>query len=500
MPYCQPITDEQLASFLEAVKLLTIPADEVKPLEVKAIPEPSTSQNETILAMHQALIAEAIKMNAKNAKEYEERKKMWYLETAIAAYLNMKRKAEEAEAKRKAEEAAAKKAAEEENEHTMDANSEGEDEVNKDETPKLKLRLKKMKSRLIVDLESEEETEEVKAKRRKEKGKGKVVDPEYKQNTVPVDYAGCPGVPVRKMCEGYDEADFIMLEAADNEELQAKLKKLCDEQDTFKAQKEKEKAERNKLLGNSTKAGTITVAVTGTKKKVQVNAKASGSNAKASGSTPKGSKRKVVSEEGDIEVMSRLKRVRTVASSHGSNERIPSVAESLHGINKALIEIVDLLEDTRAANKHQAKYLRGIETCMANIQNAMQTHVGQVHYCLGELERGAGIWPVEDKEFADEEFEPAGLENMEEEVEEVHKEDKEGHEVEDDDVRGRLQISARNLSVRNYPSCQAPSGSDSARDSPSTHSSTPMAGEWEVWLETMVTWWRIYAHIVIAHE
>ncbi|KIJ24791.1 hypothetical protein M422DRAFT_274348 [Sphaerobolus stellatus SS14] len=67
-------------------------------------------------------------------------------------------------------------------------------------------------------------------------------------------------------------------------------------------------------------------------------------------------------------------------------------------------------------------------------------------------------------------------------------------------VRGRLQISAWNLSVRNYPPRQAPSGSDSVRDSPSTHSSTPMAGEWEVWLETMVAWWRIYAHIVIAHE
>ncbi|KIJ25146.1 hypothetical protein M422DRAFT_273922 [Sphaerobolus stellatus SS14] len=67
-------------------------------------------------------------------------------------------------------------------------------------------------------------------------------------------------------------------------------------------------------------------------------------------------------------------------------------------------------------------------------------------------------------------------------------------------MEGRLQISARNLSVRNYPSRQAPSGSDSARDSPSTHSSTPVAGEWEVWLETMVVWWRIYAHIVIAHE
>ncbi|KIJ25460.1 hypothetical protein M422DRAFT_273600 [Sphaerobolus stellatus SS14] len=67
-------------------------------------------------------------------------------------------------------------------------------------------------------------------------------------------------------------------------------------------------------------------------------------------------------------------------------------------------------------------------------------------------------------------------------------------------VRGRLQISARNLSVRNYPSRQAPSGSDSARDSPSAHSSTPVAGKWEVWLETVVVWWRVYAHVVIAHE
>ncbi|KIJ29868.1 hypothetical protein M422DRAFT_268646 [Sphaerobolus stellatus SS14] len=445
MPYHQLITDEQLASFLETAKLLTIPADKVKPLEVKAIPEPSMSQNETILAMHQALSAEAIKMNANNAKEYEERKELWYRETAIAAYLNAKRKAEEAEVKRKAEEAAAKKAAEEENKCTMYANSEGEDEVNKDETLKLKL-----KSRLIVDSESKE-TEEVKAKRRKEKAKGKAVDPEYKRNTVPVDYAGCPGVPVHKMCEGCkvpantwyqrpcigdvqmdandqifyvrskdccfichmrsnvcsftrdDEADFIMPEAADDEELQAKLKKLCDKQDTFKVQKGKEKAERNKLLGNSTKAGT--------KKKVQVNTK-------ALGSTPK-----VVLEEDNIEVTSQPKRARTVANSHGSNERIPSVTESLHGINKALIEIVDLLRDTRAANKHQAKYL---------------------HSRL--LERGAGIWPVEDKEFADKEVEPAGPEDMKEEVEEVRKEveevreevkevceeDKEGREVEDD--------------------------------------------------------------------
>ncbi|KIJ25182.1 hypothetical protein M422DRAFT_273892 [Sphaerobolus stellatus SS14] len=70
----------------------------------------------------------------------------------------------------------------------------------------------------------------------------------------------------------------------------------------------------------------------------------------------------------------------------------------------------------------------------------------------------------------------------------------------DESVRGRLQISARNLSVRNYPSRQAPSGSDSVRDSPSAHSTTPVAGEWEVWLETVVVWWRVYAHVVIAHE
>ncbi|KIJ50644.1 hypothetical protein M422DRAFT_245280 [Sphaerobolus stellatus SS14] len=46
----------------------------------------------------------------------------------------------------------------------------------------------------------------------------------------------------------------------------------------------------------------------------------------------------------------------------------------------------------------------------------------------------------------------------------------------------------------------APSGSDSTRDSPSAHSSTPVAGEWEVWLETVVAWGRVYAHVVIAHE
>ncbi|KIJ38155.1 hypothetical protein M422DRAFT_259308 [Sphaerobolus stellatus SS14] len=82
----------------------------------------------------------------------------------------------------------------------MDANSEGEDKVNKDETPKSKSK-KKTKSHPIVDSESEE-TEEVKAKRRKAKGKGKAVDPDYSRNTFPVDYAGCPGIPVRKICEG----------------------------------------------------------------------------------------------------------------------------------------------------------------------------------------------------------------------------------------------------------------------------------------------------------
>ncbi|KIJ34090.1 hypothetical protein M422DRAFT_263888 [Sphaerobolus stellatus SS14] len=56
--------------------------------------------------------------------------------------------------------------------------------------------------------------------------------------------------------------------------------------------------------------------------------------------------------------------------------------------------------------------------------------------------------------------------------------------------QGTLLDSARNISVRNYPSRQTPSGSDSARDSPSAHSSTPVAGEWEVWLETVVVWWR----------
>ncbi|KIJ53426.1 hypothetical protein M422DRAFT_242584 [Sphaerobolus stellatus SS14] len=223
-----------------------------------------------------------------------------------------------------------------------------------------------------------------------------------------------------------DEADFIMLEATDNEELQAKLKKLCNEQDTFRTQKEKEKVERNKLLGNSMKVGT--------KKKVQVSTKALGSTLK------------VVSKEDDIAVEARPKRARMVANSTGSNERIPSVAESLHGINQALIQTVTLLGDNRAVNERQAQYLHGIETCMANFQYAMQTHVGQVHNRLGELERRAGIWPMEDEEYADEEFVPAEPEVMEEEVEEVHEEveevceevedireeDKGGREVEDD--------------------------------------------------------------------
>ncbi|KIJ32975.1 hypothetical protein M422DRAFT_265163 [Sphaerobolus stellatus SS14] len=463
MSFCQPISDEQLAPFLEAAKLVTIPEDEVPPLVVEPIPAPYTTQNETILMMYQAMVAEAIKTNAK---------------TRRTAYLDAKKKADEEEAKRKAEEAAAKKAAEEENEHVMDANSEGEDKVNKDEMLKSKSKSKKTKLRPIVDSESEE-TEEVKAKRRKAKGKGKAVDPEYSRNTVPIDYAGCPGVPVHKICEGCnvpanawyqrpcvrdvlmdandkifyvrsknrcfvchmrnnvcsftrgDEADFIMPEAADDEELQAKLRKLCDEQDAFKTQKDKEKAERSKA-GKKPKAGT--------KKTIQVKAEASGSIAKASGSIPKGSKRKVVSEEDDIEVTSRPKRARTFTNLDGSVEKIPSVTESLHGINKALLATVEILGDTRAANEHQAKYLRSIELSMVNLQSAMQTHVAQVHSPMVELERRVGIQPVEDEGFVDE-VELAEPENLEEEVEEVREEveevreeDNEGREVEDDET------------------------------------------------------------------
>ncbi|KIJ48158.1 hypothetical protein M422DRAFT_247914 [Sphaerobolus stellatus SS14] len=454
MLYRHSISEEQLAPFLEAAKLMTIPADDVPPLIVEAIPEPYASQNETILVMHQALIAEAIKMNANNVKEYEEWKELWYRETAIAAYLAVKKKSDEEEVKRKAEEAAAKKAAEKENKRAMDVNSEGEDEVDKDETLKLKLK-KKSKSCSIVDSESEEETEEVKAKRMKEKGKGNAVDPEFTRNTVPVDYTGCPGIPVCKICEGckvpvnawyqrpcvgdvlMDVNNKIFYVRSKNRCFVChmrnnvlKLKKLCDEQDAFKEQKDKEKAERSKA-GKRPKAGT--------KKTVQVNAKASGSNAKASGSIPKGSKRKVVSEEDDIEVTSRLKRMRTVANTDESIEKIPSVAESLHGINKALIVTVDLLSDTWAANENQAKYLHGIEISMVNLQYAMQTHVAQVHSRMVELERRAGIWPAEDEEFADEEVEPAESKDMEEEVEEVceeveevHEEGKEGRGVEDD--------------------------------------------------------------------
>ncbi|KIJ55773.1 hypothetical protein M422DRAFT_240393 [Sphaerobolus stellatus SS14] len=478
MSFRQPISDEQLALFLEAAKLVTIPEDEVPPLVIEPIPAPYASQNETILTIYRAMVAEANTISPQEV-EYEERKELWYRETAIAVYLDAKKKADEEEAKRKAEEAAAKKAAEEENERAMDTNSEGEDEVNKGETPKSKSKSKKAKSRPIVGSESEEETEEVKAKRRKAKGKGKAVDPEYSRNTAPVNYAGCPGIPVRKICEGCkvppgvwyqrpcmgdvlmdvddkifyvrsknrcfvchmrsnvcsftrdDEAEFIMPEAANDEELQEKLRKLCDEQDAFKTQKDKEKAERSKA-GKKPKAGT--------KKTIQVNAEASGSNAKASGSIPKGSKRKVVSEEDDIEITSRPKRARTVTNPDGSIERIPSVAESLHGINKALIVTVDILGDTRAANEHQAKYLRSIELSMANLQSAMQTHVAQVHSRMVELERRIGIRPVEDEGFVDEEVElaePEDLEEVEEvreEVEEVREGDNEGREVEDDET------------------------------------------------------------------
>ncbi|KIJ47828.1 hypothetical protein M422DRAFT_248411 [Sphaerobolus stellatus SS14] len=69
-----------------------------------------------------------------------------------------------------------------------------------------------------------------------------------------------------------------MLEAVNDEELQAKLKKLCDEQDAFQKQKDKEKAERSKGTGTSKKAGV--------KVKVENNMKV-GANTKASGSTPK---------------------------------------------------------------------------------------------------------------------------------------------------------------------------------------------------------------------
>ncbi|KIJ25027.1 hypothetical protein M422DRAFT_274061 [Sphaerobolus stellatus SS14] len=325
--------------------------------------------------MNLALIVETIKTNGKNVKEYEER---WYRDKAEDDYVamqeeDMKQKAEAAVWKAEEDAKAAAKAVEEENEHARDANLEGEDEVDQEEMPKSKLKLKLMKSRLIVDSESEEEIEKVKVKRRKAKGKGKAVDTEYKRNMVPVDYVGCPGVPIRKMCEGCkvlanakhqrpcvtdvkmdandqifyvrskdccvvclmrnnvcsftcdDEVDFIIPEATNDEELQAKLRKLCDEQDVFKKQKDKERAERNKT-GNSTKAGTS--------KKVEVNMK-------ASGSTPK-----VVSEEDDIVVEARLKRARTVVNSAGNSERIPPVAESLHNINKALTETVNILEDT----------------------------------------------------------------------------------------------------------------------------------------------------------
>ncbi|KIJ25579.1 hypothetical protein M422DRAFT_273445 [Sphaerobolus stellatus SS14] len=428
MPYRQPITDEQLAPFLEAAKSMMIPADNVPPPVVEEVLAPSKSSNPLLLEMNRNLIAQTIKLNTNNAMKYEERKELWYPETAIAVYLDVKRKAEEAVAKKTEEDAkAAAKAVEEENECVMDANSEGEDEVDQEEM--LKLKLKSTKLHPIVDLESEEETKEVKAKRRKAKGKGKVMDTEFKRNMVPYNYVGFPGVPASKMCEGCkvprnakyrrpcvgniimdadnqiflvsekeccfvcvlqsnvcsftcdEEADFIMPEVANDEELQAKLRKLCDEQDTFQKQKDKERVERNKRTGNSTKAGTNT--------KVEVNMKASGSTLKRSKQKVVSeeddievtsqlkrartrSKQKVVSEEDDIEVTSQLKRARMVTNSAGSSGRVPSVTESLQGINQALIKTINILGDTRAASKAQSKTLRGIKTCMANLQSAMQ--------------------------------------------------------------------------------------------------------------------------------
>ncbi|KIJ46542.1 hypothetical protein M422DRAFT_250141 [Sphaerobolus stellatus SS14] len=207
MSYRYAITDKQLAPFLEAAKSLPIPVNKVPPAVVEEVLTPTKSSNPLIVTMHQALITEAIKSNTKNVKEYKEQ---WYCDKAEDNYVATK---EEEEAKQRAEAAAkkaeedAKAAAEKENEHTMDVNSEGEDEVDQDETPKLKL-----KSCPIVDSESEEETEEVKVKRRKVKGKGKAIDTEYKRNTVPVDYIGCPGVPVRKMCEGFCQGNTAQLQ------------------------------------------------------------------------------------------------------------------------------------------------------------------------------------------------------------------------------------------------------------------------------------------------
>ncbi|KIJ34041.1 hypothetical protein M422DRAFT_264005 [Sphaerobolus stellatus SS14] len=243
MDYCYLITEEQLALFLDAVKSLPIPVNEVPPPIIEEVLTPSTSKNPTILAMNQALIVEVIKLNASNEEEVKQRAEA---------------------AARKAEEAtnAAVENMDKEDEHTTDVNSNGENEVDQDNMlkSKSKLKLKRKKLHPIVESESEEKTEEVKVKRGKAKGKGKAVGTGYKRNMVPVNYVGCPGAPVH-------EVDFIMLEATNDEELQAKLKKLCDEQDSFQKQKDKEKAERNKGTGNNAKVGS--------------NVKASGSTLKS---------------------------------------------------------------------------------------------------------------------------------------------------------------------------------------------------------------------------
>ncbi|KIJ33574.1 hypothetical protein M422DRAFT_264510 [Sphaerobolus stellatus SS14] len=410
MPYHHPVTEEQLALFLEAAKSLMIPMNKVPPLVIEEVPVPSVSQNLTILAMNQALIAETIKLNMNNVKEYEEQKEQWYCEKAEDVYVVAK----EEDTKRQAE--AAVRKAEEDVKVAVKATEEDE---------------------RVMDANLSEETEEVKVKRRKGEGKGKVIDTEYKRNTVPIDYVGRPGVPICKMCKGCkvlkkvwyqrpcmgnmimdandqifsisekEHTDFIMPEATNYEELQAKLKKICDEQDMFKKQKDEERMERSKKPGNSMKAGT--------NMKVRTNVKASGSTLKASGSTPKASG-------------STPKRARTITNSAGSSgSRVLSIAESLHGINKALIKTVNILGDT------QAMTLCGIKLHM--------------------LKKQARNWAMED-----EDEEPEELEDMEEEVEEVkevhdkvkvvhdeievpHKEDKEGHKVEDNKIMKDLEVN-----------------------------------------------------------
>ncbi|KIJ45877.1 hypothetical protein M422DRAFT_250662 [Sphaerobolus stellatus SS14] len=102
-----------------------------------------------------------------------------------------------------------------------------------------------------------------------------------------------------------------MPEATNDEELQAKLKKICDKQDAFKMQKDKERVERSKGTGTGTKSY------------------------ESFEDHLQGSKQKAVSEDDNDEAEARRKRARTaVNNTGGSGGRILEVHYCLGELEK----------------------------------------------------------------------------------------------------------------------------------------------------------------------